>query len=289
MTGTLLEEIRDGYMRGWSFTPLNGKLPLLQGWQQRARMEYHELVQYAKNRNMGLRTGQASGIVVVDIEYESPVSLEMFPETVTVLTGSAGWHLYYLTSQKLQNRVGTLRGPDGDQLPKVDLRAENGQVVYPGSIHPKTGARYRWSPNHSPREIAVAPLPDWIIQTPKQGTPAKAPRPAAGPGEAERRCLSYVKTMPAAVSGQRGHDRTFAVACKPFQFGLGRAPAWRILEWFNENQCYPRWSEKELMHKLDDAEKRVSEQREWGMYVQREPEPQPEPATALPTANEIVF
>ncbi len=69
------------------------------------------------------------------------------------------------------------------------------------------------------------------------------------------RARSYVAAMPAAVSGQGGHNQTFAVACVLVQgFGLSQQEAWALLKDYNA-RCQPPWSEKELWHKLEDAEK----------------------------------
>jgi hypothetical protein len=61
--------------------------------------------------------------------------------------------------------------------------------------------------------------------------------------------------MPAAVSGQGGHNQTFTAACVLVQgFGLSHQDAWPLLKEYNE-RCQPPWSDKELWHKLEDAEK----------------------------------
>jgi len=73
------------------------------------------------------------------------------------------------------------------------------------------------------------------------------------PDVRERAC-SYVAAMPAAVSGQGGHNQTFAVACVLVQgFGLSAEEALPILREYNQ-RCQPPWSEKDLLHKLEGAE-----------------------------------
>ncbi len=67
------------------------------------------------------------------------------------------------------------------------------------------------------------------------------------------RAREFVATAQPAISGQRGHDRTFAVACRLVQkFKLPDSTAWQLLNEFNK-RCVPPWSERELRHKLDDA------------------------------------
>ncbi|MEZ6097855.1 MAG: hypothetical protein R3E01_02680 [Pirellulaceae bacterium] len=78
-------------------------------------------------------------------------------------------------------------------------------------------------------------------------------------GNAYERCRNYVAQMPGAISGQAGHNATYAVACVAAKgFALPEDKAWSILVEFNE-RCQPPWHEHELRHKLDDAYKAPGE------------------------------
>jgi hypothetical protein len=83
------------------------------------------------------------------------------------------------------------------------------------------------------------------------------------PAEGERallvkRARGYLATVEGAVSGQRGHDRTFRVACVLAQkFGLSFEEAWPLLKEWSELTCEPPWSDRELEHKLSDALKKA--------------------------------
>jgi len=80
-------------------------------------------------------------------------------------------------------------------------------------------------------------------------------KPPADPGDLVQRARKYLAAMPAAVSGQGGHNQTFTAACVLVQgFGLSHKEAWPLLKEYNE-RCQPPWSDKELWHKLEDAEK----------------------------------
>ena len=72
------------------------------------------------------------------------------------------------------------------------------------------------------------------------------------------RCLAYVDKMPAAMSGQGGHNATFAVACECVRFGLDDADAATVLNWYNANRCTPPWTSKDLAHKLKSARQNTS-------------------------------
>ena len=78
---------------------------------------------------------------------------------------------------------------------------------------------------------------------------------SAEPYEVLEHARKYVAAMPPAISGQGGHNQTYRVACTLVQgFGLSAQDALHILVEYN-NRCDPPWSEKELRHKLESAEK----------------------------------
>jgi len=69
-----------------------------------------------------------------------------------------------------------------------------------------------------------------------------------------RRAEAYVERMPPAISGQGGHDATFAAASALVNgFGLSIAEARPVLARYNL-RCQPPWSDADLEHKLADAE-----------------------------------
>jgi len=67
------------------------------------------------------------------------------------------------------------------------------------------------------------------------------------------RASQYVASISPAVSGENGHQATFAAAVAlAHGFALTQDEAWPILCEYND-RCLPPWSEAELRHKLDDA------------------------------------
>ena len=67
------------------------------------------------------------------------------------------------------------------------------------------------------------------------------------------RARAYIAAMPPAISGQHGHDATFAVAKKLIHdFGMSETEAWPIFVDYNA-RCQPPWNEDELRHKLEGA------------------------------------
>jgi hypothetical protein len=67
------------------------------------------------------------------------------------------------------------------------------------------------------------------------------------------RARRYIAKCELAVSGQRGHDATFYVACLLVHgFALSEADALMLLREWNRS-CVPPWSEAELIHKIRSA------------------------------------
>jgi hypothetical protein len=114
--------------------------------------------------NMGIVTGNISGIFVLDVDAKSGGldSLEKLqkdygtlPDTITVETGGGGLHYYYRYPEfQVKNRAGL--------LPGIDIRGYNGYVVAPPSNH-KSGKRYRWKDGFSPKDFEVVDAPDWLL------------------------------------------------------------------------------------------------------------------------------
>jgi replicative DNA helicase len=68
------------------------------------------------------------------------------------------------------------------------------------------------------------------------------------------RARNYLCKMPGAVAGEQGHNRTFTAANVLVRgFALSVPDALPILKEWNAS-CQPPWTEKELLHKLEDAE-----------------------------------
>lgn len=126
------------------------------------------------NANVGIVTGAVSGLVVMDVDprhggNESLAELEREhgprPQMVEAVSGGGGRHLYFAhPGGHVHNRAALAVG--------IDLRGDEGLIVAPPSIHP-SGRHYQWRADHAPNEIAVAPLPGWLLG---EITPAGSPR-----------------------------------------------------------------------------------------------------------------
>ena len=171
---TLKQSVQLGHSIGFSFTPLDGKIPQLKKWQKQPKESLETALGYANDGNVGLRCGSVSApdgkyLTVIDQDDGGDVSGLNLPKTVTVKTAS-GYHYYFYSDKPIKNTASKLSK-------NVDTRGEGGQVVYPGSIHPVTGTLYEFLPGLSPSDIGVADLPEHIYKLLTTAKPAPTPRP----------------------------------------------------------------------------------------------------------------
>jgi hypothetical protein len=159
--GTILPDCRrdllniaDLQARGWSVIPLRprSKLPAVP-WQeyQRRHATINELEQWFAEPgfNVGIVTGKLSGIFVIDADTPEAVAwaLSNLPPCDLRVRTSKGMHFYYSHDYEhgrpIRNKA---RIRDG-----IDVRAEGGYVVAPGSVHEsghlytREGEGWRWS------------------------------------------------------------------------------------------------------------------------------------------------
>ena len=135
-----------------------GKHPRISEWQNRATTDPAQIrAWWTKwpHANIGICTGHTSGIVVVDIDDVKQVPTLVkklglgelyFLDTMTVQTGSGGYHIYFQTNLQLtKNNTGVI-------LPGVDFIAEGGYVIAPPSVTSK-GAYSILDPTAGPASI----------------------------------------------------------------------------------------------------------------------------------------
>ena len=139
-----------------------GKHNIARGWQDdhRGADIFREMAPRRKRMNVGILTGDVSGIFVLDIDpkdggFESMRALVAehgpLPDTFIVKTGSGGFH-YYFTMPPFDVRNSAKKLSAG-----IDVRGNGGMVVGPGSVS-----------HAGPYEVLnnVAPLaaPDWLLE-----------------------------------------------------------------------------------------------------------------------------
>lgn len=205
---SLKDEITKGIARGWVFTPLNGKIPVLKGWTKKPKPSLSDVIGWVDaGHNIGLRTGSISGVVVIDADENANISKLNLPNCPTVTTGGNGKHFYFSYRDGIRNSSGQLG-------PHIDVRGDGGQVVFPGSVHPDTGIVYEWS---TPPGETLPELPEHIVamlaaEKPKEPKPTKKSRTLSYADAALSKELDAVR---AATPGSRNsilNRATFNVA-----------------------------------------------------------------------------
>jgi hypothetical protein len=174
--------------------------------------------------NIGIATGNQSGIVVLDIDTkkngeESLGALETIhgalPATVEVLTGN-GRHLWF------SHPGYTVHNSVGDVGEGLDIRGDGGYVIVPPSIH-ENGRRYEWEVSHD-LETPLASFPSWLVthHTVKRIAPDEPIR-----------------------EGSR-NTTLFRMACAMKRQGMQESAIRAALSITNKNQCQPPLTEREV-------------------------------------------
>jgi replicative DNA helicase len=175
---------------GWRVLPIKPgqKHPPMTAWQDAATSDPHIITNWFgnlyRNHGLGVATGQLPNglyLFVLDVDEHDPAAsgsdtlhtLETthgeLPDTVEVLTGSGGRHIYLTSPTAVHNDAGRRLGPG------LDIRGVGGQVLAPPTIHPN-GTSYTWLADHGPEDIDVAPAPTWLLE---RLTPIEPAQPKA--------------------------------------------------------------------------------------------------------------
>jgi hypothetical protein len=150
---------------------------------------------------LAIRTGTASGLLVVDIDPRNGGQLDpaLMTPTAAVATGGGGWHLYY--RHPGTPTVTTLPGRAG-----VDIKGDGGYVAAPPSIHPGTGRPYRWAGRRAIAEMPPA-LARSLAPPPTAVPPAPSgpltPREAGGISSPAALLAAHLAAVERAPEGRR--------------------------------------------------------------------------------------
>lgn len=123
--------------QGMSIIPLGkDKRPLLKSWKlyqthPATEQQLEEWWALWPEANIGIVTGQVSGITVIDIDAYKPGAADpnVFPKTHSISTGNKGVHLYYKYQPGL-----TISANAYPQYPHLDIRSDGGFIVAPPSV-----------------------------------------------------------------------------------------------------------------------------------------------------------
>lgn len=121
-----------------------------------------------KHWNIGVRTGEVSGLTVLDVDigegksggetWAALTSEKGEPETLTAITGSGGAHALFKYNSALNTSSNTLG-------PGVDCRNDGGYIVAAPSRH-RSGGRYSWVEIASPSMFSLGEGPAALATLP---------------------------------------------------------------------------------------------------------------------------
>ncbi len=137
---------------------------------------------------LGLATGAASGLWVLDVDApkpdrngDGPAALTALiqehgplPATVEQVTGGGGRHLFFAWPR---DRL-PVRNSAGKLGPGLDVRGEGGYVIVPPSLH-HSGNRYAWAKGLALEEMEPPQAPPWLLAMARGGTSEPPPSPPA--------------------------------------------------------------------------------------------------------------
>ena len=184
--------------------------------------------------NVGITTGAASGIFVIDLDRKNGVDGVQWladkieehggdwPDTVEALSPSGGWHVFFNYPRGFDAKT-----CEGEIAPGVDVRGKGGMVLGVPSVKPGVGS-YRWK--NPPGLFDVADAPQWVLDLlPRCGAdkPKDLPRlslDTAGNAWADKAMREEIARVFAAPEGTRNGELNKAA------FSLGQIVAGGLLD-----------------------------------------------------------
>jgi hypothetical protein len=250
--------------------PLGTKKPDWTGWQQTTfeqtqTPEYQARLIAAITRGGNIGVLLINGLVSIDIDADKLVDefLAINPELDDTLQskGVRGRNIWLqLTGEYPREQAYyCLKTASGEKW--GEFRCYRSQTVIFGQ-HPNG------TPDHIIRYFFVSKQPimqgtfdaiawpenvvlPWL--KPKMETTAAVA--TAEPSDLHDRILAYLAAIPGAVEGNGGDQQTFTVACELVNgWNLTAEQALPYLQAYSD-KCEPAWTQKELLHKLSEAEK----------------------------------
>lgn len=263
-----------------------GKEPIAYGFQSAGCANPMQLLAtYRRGYNVGLHTGRVHGcrcpVVVLDLDTEEALAWARakLPVSPVRARSCKGEHWYYRRPDGTA-RIGNRVRVDGIAL---DIRADEGNIVAPPSIHP-TGFVYEAIEPWTAERVRAMPRfePEWFPAPPAAvALPLPISLPVDAASRSLKRAAAYLRKVPPAISGQGGSRQTFNAAVALVRgLALDEETAYRLLAEHYNPRCDPPWSEPELRHKVRYAARALRVQL--GSLLQPDAKVALQPAAELP-------
>lgn len=213
-----------------------------------------------------------------------------FPEPIMASSGN-GFHLHYQidieagdeSKEMIRNCLRAIAAKFDDSAVTIDTKVFNaaricklyGTMARKGDSTADRPHRLSEivSVPDSREEVSTLALFGLAGSAPIEQKPQPAKKPAKKSAKSGSspldRCRGYLDKVPGAVSGESGHDWTFHAACiAVIDFSLSIEDSLPLLQEWNQ-KCEPPWSDSELMHKLESADK-LPDERGRALQTNRE-------------------
>jgi putative DNA primase/helicase len=207
--------------------------------------------------NIGIATGEKSGIVVVDVDkgkggFRSLKQIRKTygrpPDTPISITGSNGRHILFLhPGERVKNAVG--------YMPGIDVRGDGGLIVAPPSMH-VSGNRYRWHPEAHPAAVKLAPMPVWMETFCELDKKKRQAKKGMWTGGKSQWGKSFdPDKVPNIGQGER-NDTLCSITGRLIWENRELHEIMEIILGLNDNRCSPPLDDKEVRRLVDLAYKR---------------------------------
>lgn len=260
----------------WTYTNNDGeevdmwKVPLIKNWSQEPiateaqvrRCYSNYMNRYNKIPGIGVATGQiCGGYIVVDLDRKQEKGVDGYevlrdwqrdngvelPETWTVITGGGGYHLWFKTDKAIRGYKNTDLG--------VDLRADGNFIVVPPSLH-KSGKRYEWEIDLSPRDIECAEANEDVLQFIEYCRPSGSEYADSNEGIVRtRRENAGARKMhlPEEIPKGHRHEKLVSLIGTLNRLGVTDEGIELLIRHENEIKCKPPMTEQELQKEIFSA------------------------------------
>jgi hypothetical protein len=201
--------------------------------------------------NIGLATGECSGIFVIDIDgMDAEAELTKLiskhgalPHTVESIT-ARGRHVFFAYPDR------AIRNSAGKIAPGIDVRGDGGYVLAPPSVHP-SGRNYTWSVDSAD---AFAAAPNWLLT-------AAAAKPVAVNGTAAATpATEWHELIKGAAEGTRDNTITRLAGyllCRRVDPVMALA----FLQSWNVTSCTPPLPDEDIARIVDSISSRELRRR----------------------------
>lgn len=245
---------------GWRVIELvgpleGGKRPRAREWQNQPQVPPET---WRDDSNIGLVTGEASGVVVIDVDgpagYDSLEALQaqigQLPDGPYQITGSGGAHLLYRYGPEcahLNNR--------GGFRPGLDFRTTGGQVVLAPSVH-ASGSAYVMC--DLDKELPTLPAA-WIQELSlTHRTPGESGNQLTPYQRETMDFATWLEDQPGTITGEAGGTEMMRIARVAVRKALLQDAAKFadiiLGSTWNKKKCFPPWTDRwELEKRFHDA------------------------------------